>query len=212
MQNLQKSNNMPYTSSKPSTKQLDLYEGFTNQITGETFTVLYHTPESITFRWSVQPHGYVPFEHIHLNQDEIFQIRKGKARMVINGKETVAHPGDIVRIKKGMPHIIFNDQSEVLDCFVSFEPALDSFKFFQCFGGLTVDNDMDKRGKINISKMLYFTKRMNARCITRPTEVPSMLFGIALKVCYQAGKLLGWEKNFIRYTSSPITSRSKSIL
>jgi len=62
---------------------------------------------------------------------------------------------------------------------------------------------MDKHGEINIPKMLYFTKRMSARCLSRPTKIPSMVFGIALSIFYIAGKLLGWEKDYIRYTGSP---------
>jgi len=188
---------------EPTTKQVDLYVGFTNKITGERFRVISETRASITFHWTVQPQGYVPFEHIHINQDEIFHIRHGEARIVIDGEEVIARPGDIVRVPKGKPHIAFNNKRELLDCMVSFEPSLDSYKFFQCFGGLTIDDDMDKRGEINIPKMLYFTKRMSARCLSRPTKIPSMVFGIALSIFYIAGKLLGWEKDYIRYTGSP---------
>lgn len=201
---------MKETISRPSAKQLDLYEGFTNKITGETFKVLSNNSNSITFHWTVQPYGYVPFEHIHLHQDEIFHIKKGQARLVIDGKETIAKPGDIVRVRKGMPHIIFNDQPALLDCLVSYEPGLDTFKFFQCFGGLTIDDDMNKKGQINVPKMLYFTKRMNARCLARPTTLPAMLFGAALTICYAIGKLLGWEKDYLRYTGESVASSGNS--
>lgn len=179
---------------------LNLYEGFTNSISGEAFKVLSYTPDAFTFQWTVQPHGYVPFEHIHLNQDEVFNILKGEAKIVIDGKEFIACAGDVVRVPKGKSHIAFNNKPEVLECVVSYEPGLDNFKFFQCFGGLTVDDEMDKTGQINIPKMLYFTKRMNAQCLARPSKIPEPLFRLAITASYVAGKLLGWEKDYIRYT------------
>jgi len=66
---------------EPKAKQVDLYVGFTNKITGEHFRWISETRDSITFHWTVQPQGCVPFEHIHINEDEIFHIRYGEGRI-----------------------------------------------------------------------------------------------------------------------------------
>ena len=179
---------------------IDLYKGFTNKITGESFRCLSDTERACTFEWTVQPNGYVPFAHIHLQQDEIFRVRSGELRVVIDGKEIIARAGEMVRVSMGRSHIAFNNGSDVLQCVVSFEPGLDTYKFFQCFGGLTVDGEMDKRGQINVPKMLYFTKRMKAQCLARPSALPRTLFKVSLGICYFMGKLLGWEKDYLRYT------------
>lgn len=181
-------------------KHIDLYEGFSNEITGESFRCLSYSPKACTFEWKVQPNGYVPFSHIHLHQDEVFRVRRGELRLVIDKKETIAKAGEIVRVSKGKSHRAFNNGQEMLECVVSFEPGLDTYEFFQCFGGLTVNGDMDARGQINIPKMLYFTKRMNARCLARPSALPATLFKLALNACYLVGKLSGWERDYFRYT------------
>ncbi|HEU4470919.1 MAG TPA: cupin domain-containing protein [Flavisolibacter sp.] len=181
---------------------IDLYKGFTNMITGESFRCISFDEDAFIFEWIVQPFGYIPFEHIHLEQDEIFYVKKGALRIVIEGKEQIAGPGTSITVPKGKRHIAFNDRPEVLECEVRYTPGLDNYAFFQCFGGLTVDRQMNKKGGINIGKMLYFTGKMKARCITRPTSVPVPLFRLAIAFFLVAGSLLGWKKLYTKYTGA----------
>ena len=178
----------------------DLYAGFTNPIAGETFRCISFTEDAFTIEWIVQPKGYVPFEHIHINQDEVFHIRTGEMRILIDGKEHIGKSGDTITVPKGKRHIAFNNKPDVLTCMVEYRPGLDNYKFFQCFGGLTLDEDYDKKGQINIPKMCYFTKKMNAQCITRPTSIPSPIFKIVINLFYVVGSILGWNNLYTKYT------------
>ena len=54
---------------------IDLYQSFTNPVTKETFRCLSSTEEAYVMEWIVQPDGYVPFEHVHVHQDEIFHVQ-----------------------------------------------------------------------------------------------------------------------------------------
>jgi quercetin dioxygenase-like cupin family protein len=180
---------------------VNLYNGFHNEIAGESFRCVSFDKRAFVFEWNVQPDGYVPFEHIHLNQDEIFHIKQGEIKMTIDGKEHIGRAGETIIIPRGKRHIARNNKCEPLSCIVEYRPGLDTYKFFQCFAGLTIDQDTDKKGQINIPKMLYFTKRMKAQCITRPTSIPAPIFHLALNVCYIAGRLLGWNKLFEKYTT-----------
>ena len=121
-------------------------------------------------------------------------------RILISGKEYIGKPGDTITVPKGEPHIAFNNKPEVLTCEVQYRPGLDNFKFFQCFGGLTLDKDYDKKGQINIPKMCYFTKKMNAQCITRPTSIPAPVFILVINLFYWVGSILGWNKLYTKYT------------
>jgi Cupin domain len=78
---------------------VNIYEPCINPVTGETFRAISFTPESFTMQWTVYPKGYVPFEHIHLNQDEVFYIQKGELRIVINGKEHIGGAGRLQFLK-----------------------------------------------------------------------------------------------------------------
>jgi len=179
---------------------VNLYNGFKNEITGETFRCRSYSEDLFSFDWIVQPGGYVPFEHIHLYQDETFHIQSGEMKILIGNDEYICGPGETVTVPKGKSHIACNNKPEMLVCRVEYKPGLDNYKFFQCFGGLTLDKDMNKRGQINIPKMLYFTSKMNARCVTRSTSIPVPVFKFALSACYVIGTFLGWKKLYKKYT------------
>ena len=179
---------------------IDLYKPFTNPITKETFRCLSFTPDAYTMEWIVQPEGYVPFEHIHLNQDEIFHLQAGEIRIVIDGKEHIAEANRTITVPKGARHIAYNNKPETLTCIVEYRPGLDHYQLFQCFAGLTPDREMDAKGGVNIPKMMYFVKKMNTRAVACPTRVPKPLLGLLLNMFYLIGTLAGWKKQFRQYT------------
>ena len=179
---------------------IDLYKGFTNIITGETFKCISFDSSHIRFEWIVEPGGYVPFEHVHMNQDEIFFVKEGELKMLINGRENIVRAGEQLVVPRGKKHIAFNNKPSRLHCLVDYRPGLDSYTFFQCFGGLTLDMDVTENGSVNIPKMLYFTRKMRARCLARPASLPAPLLHLALNVFYLVGSMKGWKKDFKRYT------------
>jgi quercetin dioxygenase-like cupin family protein len=179
---------------------IDLYRGFTNKITGETFRCISSKPSFIRFEWIVEPGGYVPFEHVHLNQDEIFHVKHGEMRIRINGIDNLISEGQDITVPKGSRHIAFNNKSSELQCEVEFRPGLDTYTFFQCFAGLTLNRDTSKHGTVNIPKMLYFARKMKAKSIARPANIPAPIFYLALHFYYLVGTVAGWRKEFERYT------------
>ncbi|HEX6269380.1 MAG TPA: cupin domain-containing protein [Anaerolineales bacterium] len=179
---------------------IDLYQPFTNPVTKETFRCLSHNDQAYTTDWIVQPGGYVPFEHIHLSQDEIFHIKRGELRLVLDGREQIGVTGQTVTIPRGVRQIAYNNKPEVLHCILEYRPGLDTHKVFQCFGGLTLDGDLDRRGLVNPFKMMYFMKRMNARAIARPSYLPGPFFGPLMNIFFMIGSIAGWEKQYRRYT------------
>jgi quercetin dioxygenase-like cupin family protein len=179
---------------------IDLYQPFTNPVTKETFRCLSCTEEAYVMEWIVAPEGYVPFEHIHVSQDEIFHVKQGEIRVKINRQEQFGRTGQMVTVPHGVRHIAYNNILETLVCIVEYRPGLDISKWFQCFGGLTNDRDVHGRYGINIPKMMYFMKKMNAKAIARPTNVPAPIFGLLVSSFYLVGELAGWERLYKRYT------------
>ena len=151
-------------------------------------------------QWTLQSEGYVPFEHIHFNQDEIFHVKKGELRIIIGGKESILGQDQSITVPRGVKHIAFNNKNEVLDCLVEYKPGLDHNKFMQCLLGLTKDGLIDKKGGVDIPKMGYFLIKMKAKAMARPTAIPSPLFNIALRVFYLRGLFSGWKRLYEKYT------------
>jgi quercetin dioxygenase-like cupin family protein len=179
---------------------IDLYQPFTNPVTKETFRCLSCTEEAYVMEWIVQPQGYVPFEHIHVSQDEIFHVRQGEIRVVVDRREQIGRAGETVTVPRGTQHIAFNNTSETLVCVVEYKPGLDISKSFQCFGGLTCDGDISGRYGINIPKMMYFMKRMNLQAVARPSNLPGPVFEALRNIFYLYGSLAGWESLYRKYT------------
>lgn len=179
---------------------INVFEAAIDPASGESFRCISITPEAYQIEWIVQPKGYVPFEHIHLNQDEIFEIKEGEVRLLMDGKEYIAKAGDTIVVPKGIKHIAFNNRDAILRCFVTYSPALDMQTFSQCFNGMVEDRHYDKNGKINIPMMGYFLTKMKCQAMTRPTEIPAFAFGSALRAFYLFGLLKGWSKLYFKYT------------
>lgn len=179
---------------------IDLYQPFTNPITKETFRCLSCTEEAYVMEWTVQPKGYVPFEHIHVLQDEIFHVKQGEIHVAINRREQIGRMGQTLTVPRGTRHIAYNNKPETLICIVEYRPGLDISRSFQCFSGLTCDGDVNGRYGINLPKMMYFMRRMNLQALARPSSVPAPIFGVLLNMFYVYGLLMGWESLYRKYT------------
>ena len=179
----------------------DLYSSISNPVSGETFRCIEITPESYKMHWTLQAHGYVPFEHVHYAQEEVFEVQKGELKVCINGIDHIAGPGETITVPMGMRHIASNNKAEQMDAIVSYRPALDQETFFKCFCGLTMDRFLNNKGGVSIPMMGYLLVKMKCKAMARPTNIPAPAFKMALVVFYLMGMLKGWRKLYVKYTS-----------
>lgn len=179
---------------------IDIFKTYIDPASKESFRGISLDENAYKMEWIVQPEGYVPLEHIHLKQDEIFEVQAGEIRLLMDGKEYLGKAGDTILVPKGKKHIAYNNTDAVLKCMVSYTPSLDILQFEQCFMGMIQDGHYDKNGKINIPMMGYFLEKMKCKAMTRPTEIPAFAFGIALKAFYLLGTVKGWKKYYTKYT------------
>jgi quercetin dioxygenase-like cupin family protein len=179
---------------------IDLFQSFTNPVTKETFRCLSCSEEAYVMEWIVQPEGYVPFEHIHVSQAEIFRVKQGEIRVLIDRKQQIGTVGQTVTVPCGIRHIAYNNTQENLICIVEYKPGLEISRFFQCFGGLTIDGDVNGKYGINIPKMMYFMKKTDAQVLARPAFLPGPVFAALMNFSYLYGSLAGWEKLYKKYT------------
>jgi quercetin dioxygenase-like cupin family protein len=179
---------------------VDLSLPFFNPVTGETFRLLEVSQQAYLTEWHVQPGGYVPFEHVHLNQDEVFHVEAGRLQVRIDGRERQAGPGETLTVRRGRRHLARNSGEETLRCRLEYRPALDTFQVFQCFSGLTRDGELNRRGLVHPLKMMYFMQKMRARALGRPSGIPTPLFRALMLAALPLGEVLGWQAQYRRYT------------
>jgi quercetin dioxygenase-like cupin family protein len=179
---------------------IDLYQPFTNPVTRETFRCLASTPEAYKMEWTVAPGGRVPFEHVHMYQDEVFHVQRGEMRAMVAGRPQIGRAGQVLTAPRGIRHIAFNDRDEDLVCLVEYKPGLDHYTTMQCFAGLTLDHDLDARGMVNVPKIMYLLRRANAQSLPRPAFVPPSMFRLGMEFFFRLGTLMGWQRLYTQYT------------
>ena len=95
---------MASSSAQTNSMGIDLYKSFNNPITRETFRCISFNEEAFTMEWIVHPGGYVPFEHVHVRQDEIFHILDGEVAFLVDGKRISAQRGQTLIAPKWIAH------------------------------------------------------------------------------------------------------------
>ena len=82
-------------------------QGISWNILGQTYVPKNVTEHSFSWHATFPPDTFVP-PHIHPDQDEYLYILEGKLDFFLDGADTQATPGDLVRLPMGKPHGIFN--------------------------------------------------------------------------------------------------------
>ena len=83
------------------------------------------------FSWhAIMPVGTFVPPHIHPKQDEFLYILEGRFDLILNGVETFAEPGDLVRLPMGIPHGIFNKTNAAIKCLFWVTPSRKLYDLF----------------------------------------------------------------------------------
>ncbi len=179
---------------------INIYDSTTNPITGETFRAVSIDPYVFKLQWHTKPglpHSGV--EHIHDKQDEIFYVKKGELKLLVDGKELRAGPGEKIIVNKGKAHVVLNTTCE-LDILLEYRPALDYDKLLQCFEGLLNDGHIDKQGHVDIRMLGYMMRKMRCKSLTRPAQISALKFKMLLSRYYFIGVFKGWNELYDKYT------------
>jgi quercetin dioxygenase-like cupin family protein len=89
-------------------------EGFDNvvwSILGQTYTLKQQSADSLAWHAEFPDGTFVP-PHIHPTQDEFVYVLSGRYDLWLDGKDSTAKAGDLVRMPRGIPHGIFNKSGE----------------------------------------------------------------------------------------------------
>ena len=104
-------------------------DGITWNILGQTYVPKSLTADSFSWHATFPDGTFVP-PHIHPTQDEYLYILEGKLEFWLNGEDTAATPGDLVRLPRGEPHGIFNRSGTTAKCLFWVSPSGTLFDLF----------------------------------------------------------------------------------
>jgi quercetin dioxygenase-like cupin family protein len=189
-----------------------------NPITGERVVVRVGTEDSggdlLAIDGYVKPGGAVTGEHVHPSIDEDFTVLRGRVGFRIDGRESIAYPGDRLHVPAGTAHDWWNAGDEEAHVRVEIRPGARFEEMAINLFGLAQDGKTNSKGMPNLlqaaifarefSDVLYFT--------TPPLWVQRLLFGPLARL---AG-LLGYRGSYPEYLQrgpservevEPLTSR-----
>lgn len=111
------------------TKANEGIEGIRWNILGQTYVPKQYSEASFSWHATFPPGTFVP-PHIHPTQDEFLYILQGRFDFLLDGKDTYAEPGDLVRLPKGIPHGIFNKTGQDVKCLFWVSPSRRLYDLF----------------------------------------------------------------------------------
>src|SRR5205085_11756513 len=93
------------------TKATTGLDGIVWNILGQTYVPKSLSESSFSWHATFPPGTFVP-PHIHLTQDEFIYLFEGRFDLLLDGKEVVATPGDLIHLPMGQAHGIFNKSDQ----------------------------------------------------------------------------------------------------
>lgn len=105
-------------------------DGVVWSILGQTYTLKEDTDSCFTFETLFPTGTFVP-PHIHATQEEFIYMLDGTFDLVLDGQNTTAKTGDLVRMPRGIPHGIFNNSGADVKALFWVTPARSLRQLFE---------------------------------------------------------------------------------
>lgn len=172
-----------------------------NPVTGERVVVRVGTEDSggdlLVVNGYVKPGGAVTGEHVHPAIDEDFMVVRGRVGFRIDGRESIAEPGERLHVPAGTAHDWWNAGEEEAHVRVEIRPGARFEEMAINLFGLAQDGKTNSKGMPNLlqaaafarefSDVLYFTKP--------PLWVQRLLFGALARIA----RALGYRGSYPEY-------------
>jgi quercetin dioxygenase-like cupin family protein len=182
-----------------------------NSVTGERIVVRVGTEDSggelLAVEGYIQPGGAVAGEHVHPAIEESFTVVSGRVGFRIDGRESIAQPGERLHVPANTAHDWWNAGEEA-HVVVEIRPGARFEQMALSLFGLAQDGRTNSKGMPNLlqaaifaqefSDVLYFTKP--------PLLVQRLLFGTLAAIA----RILGYRGSYPKYSEAAPASEPSS--
>jgi quercetin dioxygenase-like cupin family protein len=117
-------------------------EGEHHHVIGTTirYKSLSHETDGAAFIWeSETPPGAVVPPHIHHVEDEFIYLFEGELQVTIGDDRHTVHPGDLVKMPKGVPHAVVSSGTSISRSLWTVVPAGKMESLFRALAALPAD-------------------------------------------------------------------------
>jgi len=172
-----------------------------NPVTGERVVVRVGTEETggelLVVEGFIKPGGAVTGEHVHQAIEEWFTVVRGRVGFRIDGRESIAEPGQRLHVPAGTAHDWWNAGEEEAQVIAEIRPGARFAEMAINLFSLAQDGKTNQKGMPNLlqaaifarefSDVLYFTKP--------PLLVQRLLFGGLAAIA----RLFGYRGSYPEY-------------
>jgi len=172
-----------------------------NPVTGERVVVRVGTEETggelLVVEGFIKPGGAVTGEHVHPAIEEWFMVVRGRVGFRIDGRESIAEPGQRLHVPAGTAHDWWNAGEEEAQVIAEISPGARFEEMAINLFSLAQDGKTNRKGMPNLlqaaifarefSDVLYFTKP--------PLVVQRLLFGALAAIA----RLFGYRGSYPEY-------------
>jgi mannose-6-phosphate isomerase-like protein (cupin superfamily) len=117
-------------------------DGISWNILGQIYMPKSLSESSFSWHATLPPGTFVP-PHVHAAQDEFIYLFEGRLDLVLDGRDFVAQPGDVVRLPMGQPHGLFNKSEQTAKGLFWASPARRLYDLFWAIHGMKDQNPTD---------------------------------------------------------------------
>ncbi len=97
-------------------------DGVSWNILGQVYVPKQITDDSFAWHATFPIETFVP-PHVHPHQDEYIYVLDGRIDLLLDGRRTEGHRGDLVRMPRGIPHAFYNNSGSAVSALFWAAPA-----------------------------------------------------------------------------------------
>ena len=172
-----------------------------NPLSGDTFEFLETSKdtngERVTLKSTLKRKGMIVPNHVHVLQDESFEVISGELTYLLDGKLHKITAGENITLFKNKPHNHYNVGDEPVTYIHTVSPALDFEYLIENLVGLAADGKMPN-GKAGLIQELVTLKYLDSK-----TYLASIPIGIQkglMNVVGPIGRRLGYRAIYKKYS------------
>lgn len=153
----------------------------------------------------VRPGGAVAAEHVHPIIEERFTVISGRVGFRIDGRESIARPGERLHVPPGVAHDWWNAGEEEAHILVEISPGARFEEAITNMFGLARDGKTNARGLPNPLQLALFAREFeDVLYFTKPPRiVQKVVFGALAPIA----RLLGYRGSYPEYLERGPTER-----
>jgi len=173
----------------------------TNPTNGDSFEFLETAKdtneEHISMKSVVKSKGQIVPNHVHVYQDETFEVISGKLTVLLDGEKREVSAGEKLTLPKNIPHNHYNNQDTEVTYIHTVSPALDFDYLVENLVGLAADGK-SKNGKYGLMQELVTLKYLDSK--TYLADIPIGVQKVLMNTVAPIGRLFGYRAIYKRYS------------